>query len=127
MSLKKVNNLNPETIEKIEIETNPSWLKVCNIEKPKTGLESKFSYKLTAAMSIYGHDTSDLDTYNDEICFEDKMVNMSDKVTVIPNENLTNTQSIISIKDDTHDIKNTHNLSDKIEKNILVVKEQKRI
>ena len=32
---------NPETIEEIAIETNPSWLKVCNIEEPKTGLESK--------------------------------------------------------------------------------------
>ena len=70
-------------------------------------------------MSIYGNDTSDLDTYNDKICFEDKMVNMRDKVTVIPNDNLTNTQSIISIKDGSHDIKNTHDLSDKIEKNIL--------
>ena len=51
-----------------------------NIEKPKTGLESKFSYKLTAAMSIYGKDTSDLDTYSDDICFNDNMNNIRDKV-----------------------------------------------
>ena len=93
--LKQVNNFNPETIEKIEIETNPSWLKVCNIEKPKTGLESKFSYKLTAAMSIFGKDTSSLDTYDDTICFNDQMNEIRDKVKVIPNENLTNTQSVI--------------------------------
>ena len=120
--LKLSNNFNPETIEEIKIETNPSWLQVCNIEKPKTGLESKFSYKLTAAMSIYGNDTSDLDTYNDTICFEDKMVDMRDKVKVIPNDKLTNTQSIISIKDGLQDIKNTHDLSDEIQKSTLETK-----
>ena len=120
--LKQVNNFNPETIEKIEIETNPSWLKVCNIEKPKTGLESKFSYKLTAAMSIFGKDTSSLDTYDDTICFNDQMNQIRDKVKVIPNENLTNTQSVISIKDGSSEINNKHDLSDNIEKNILETK-----
>ena len=120
--LKQVNNFNPKTIEKIEIETNPSWLKVCNIEKPKTGLESKFSYKLTAAMSIFGKDTSSLDTYDDTICFNDQMNEIRDKVKVIPNENLTNTQSVISIKDGSSEINNKHDLSDNIEKNILETK-----
>jgi len=120
--LKQENNFNPETIEEIEIETNPSWLKVCNIEEPKTGLESKFSYKLTAAMSIYGKDTSNLDTYNDEICFDENMQKMRDKVRVIPNEALSNTQSKISIKDGSSNIKNNHDLSDEIEKNVLETK-----
>ena len=120
--LKQVNNFNPETIEKIEIETNPSWLKVCNIEKPKTGLESKFSYKLTAAMSIFGKDTSSLDTYDDTICFNDQMNEIRDKVKVIPNENLTNTQSVISIRDGLREIENKYDLSDNIEKNILETK-----
>jgi len=120
--LKQENNFNPETIEEIEIETNPSWLKVCNIEEPKTGLESKFSYKLTAAMSIYGKDTSNLDTYNDEICFDENLQKMRDKVRVIPNETLSNTQSKISIKDGSSNIKNNHDLSDEIEKNVLETK-----
>ena len=120
--LKQENNFNPDTIEEIAIETNPSWLKVCNIEKPKTGLEAKFSYKLTAAMSIYGKDTADLDTYCDEICFDDNMNGIRDKVKVIPNDQLTNTQSLISIKDGTKDIVNKHDLSDKIDQKILETK-----
>ena len=120
--LKKVNNFNPESIEEVKIETNPSWLKVCNIQTPKTGLESKFSYRLTAAMSIYGTDTSKLESYNDDICFEDKMVKMRDKVKVVPNEKLTDMQSVISIHDGSEEIKNTHDLSNKIEKNILETK-----
>ena len=120
--LKQENNFNPETIEEIAIETNPSWLKVCNIEKPKTGLEAKFSYKLTAAMSIYGKDTADLDTYCDEICFDDNMNDIRDRVKVIPNDQLTNTQSLISIKDGSKDIVNKHDLSDKIDQKILETK-----
>ena len=120
--LKQENNFNPDTIEEIAIETNPSWLKVCNIEKPKTGLEAKFSYKLTAAMSIYGKDTADLDTYCDEICFDDNMNGIRDRVKVIPNDQLTNTQSLISIKDGTKDIANKHDLSDKIDQKILETK-----
>ena len=92
---------------------------MCNIQEPKTGLESKFSYKLTAAMSIYGKDTADLGTYNDDICFDEKINNVRDKVRIIPNDKLTNTQSSISIKDGTRDIKNKHDLSDKIDQNIL--------
>ena len=120
--LKQENNFNPDTIEEIAIETNPSWLKVCNIEKPKTGLEAKFSYKLTAAMSIYGKDTADLDTYCDEICFDDNMNGIRDRVKVIPNDKLTNTQSLISIKDGSKDIVNKHDLSDKIDQKILETK-----
>ncbi|MAI75346.1 MAG: hypothetical protein CMN46_04240 [SAR116 cluster bacterium] len=120
--LKQENNFNPETIDEIAIETNPSWLKVCNIEEPKTGLEAKFSYRLTAAMSIYGKDTSNLDTYSDEICFDENMQRIRDKVKVIPNDKLSNTQSKISIKDGSNNIENNHDLSDEIEKNILETK-----
>ena len=70
-------------------------------------------------MSIYGKDTADLGTYNDDICFDEKINNVRDKVRVIPNDKLTNTQSSISIKDGTRDIKNKHDLSDKIDQNIL--------
>ena len=70
-------------------------------------------------MSIFGKDTADLGTYNDDICFDEKINNVRDKVTVIPNDKLTNTQSLISIKDGTRDIKNKHDLSDKIDQNIL--------
>ncbi len=120
--LKIKNNFNPEAIEKISIETQPSWLKVCNIESPKTGLESKFSYRLTAAMSLHGIDTARLDSYNDEMCFDANLIKTRDKVEVIPNENLSNTEALIKIKDDTNVFENKHNLSDKIENEIILKK-----
>ena len=117
--LKTKNNFNPDSIEKISIQTQPSWLQVCNIDSPKTGLEAKFSYRLTAAMSLHGVDTGRLDSYNDEICFNEKIVETRDKVEVIPNDKMTNTEALIELKDGTEIYKNSHDLNNKIEDELL--------
>jgi len=117
--LKTKNNFNPDSIEKISIQTQPSWLQVCNIDSPKTGLEAKFSYRLTAAMSLHGVDTGRLDSYNDEICFDEKIVKTRDKVQVIPNDKMTNTEALIELKDGTEIYKNSHDLNNKIENELL--------
>ena len=117
--LKTKNNFNPDSIEKISIQTQPSWLQVCNINSPKTGLEAKFSYRLTAAMSLHGVDTGKLDSYNDEICFDEKIVKTRDKVQVIPNDKMTNTEALIELKDGTEIYKNSHDLNNKIENELL--------
>ena len=117
--LKTKNNFNPDSIEKISIQTQPSWLQVCNINSPKTGLEAKFSYRLTAAMSLHGVDTGKLDSYNDEICFDQKIVKTRDKVQVIPNDKMTNTEALIELKDGTEIYKNSHDLNNKIENELL--------
>ncbi len=117
--LKTKNNFNPDSIEKISIQTQPSWLQVCNIDSPKTGLEAKFSYRLTAAMSLHGVDTGRLDSYNEEICFNEKIVKTRDKVQVIPNDKMTNTEALIELKDGTEIYKNSHDLNNKIENELL--------
>ncbi len=117
--LKTKNNFNPDSIEKISIQTQPSWLQVCNIDNPKTGLEAKFSYRLTAAMSLHGVDTGRLDSYNDEICFNEKIVETRNKVQVIPNDKMTNTEALIELKDGSEIYKNSHDLNNKIENELL--------
>ena len=117
--LKTKNNFNPDSIEKISIQTQPSWLQVCNIDSPKTGLEAKFSYRLTAAMSLHGVDTGRLDSYNEKICFDEKIVKTRDKVQVIPNDQMTNTEALIELKDGTEIYKNSHDLNNKIENELL--------
>ena len=117
--LKTKNNFNPDSIEKISIQTQPSWLQVCNIDSPKTGLEAKFSYRLTAAMSLHGMDTGRLDSYNDAICFDEKIVKTRNKVEVIPNDQMTNTEALIELKDGSEIYKNSHDLNNKIENELL--------
>ena len=117
--LKTKNNFNPDSIEKISIQTQPSWLQVCNIDSPKTGLGAKFSYRLTAAMSLHGVDTGRLDSYNEKICFDEKIVKTRNKVEVIPNDQMTNTEALIELKDGSEIYKNSHDLNNKIENELL--------
>lgn len=83
--------LDAESIENLTIHTNPRWLKVCNIEAPTTGLEAKFSYRLTAAMALSGRDTSALTTFSDGICFDPELVALRDRINVVADEAISDT------------------------------------
>ena len=49
----------------------------------------------------------------------ENLIKTRNKVEVIPNENLSNTEALIKIKDDRSTFENSHNLSDKIEDKII--------
>ena len=88
----------PAMVERITISTNPRWLAVCNKREPQTGLEAKFSYRLTAAMAMYGFDTADLAVYSDETCRDDNLVALRDKVVVEPDGSFADTASRIIVE-----------------------------
>ena len=50
----------------IDIHVAPGHLSVCNIASPRTGLETKFSLRHTAALAACGIDTATIQTYSDE-------------------------------------------------------------
>jgi 2-methylcitrate dehydratase PrpD len=56
--------------------------RVCNIAAPKTGLEAKFSLRLTAAMALAGHDTGRLDEYSAATAADPALVALRDRVVV---------------------------------------------
>lgn len=87
----------PEAIERVVITTNPQWLKVCNVAEPATGLEAKFSYRMTAAMALSGVDTAALTTYTDENCHDPTLIALRDKVHVETDESLADTASRVKI------------------------------
>ncbi|MEX3009670.1 MmgE/PrpD family protein [Hoeflea sp. TYP-13] len=87
----------PDAIGRVMITTNPQWLKVCNIAEPETGLEAKFSYRLTAAMALHGINTGALTTYTDEICRDPALTALRDKVRVETDENLADTASRVTV------------------------------
>lgn len=91
------NAVDADNSEKITVTVNPSLLNVCGIEKPVTGLEAKFSLRVTSALTILGFDTTDPETYSDDL-FEDGRVNeIRDRVTVTTDDNLRGTQSRVSV------------------------------
>ena len=63
--LMRTQALTPAAVSGIELRVDPSCLGVCNIERPETGLQAKFSLKATAALALLGDDTSDPSTFHD--------------------------------------------------------------
>ena len=90
------HGVKPEQIKRIEIRIHPSWLKVCNRPEPATGLEAKFSYRLTSALVLHGYDTAAIATFNDEICMDSQLTALRDRVVVIGDETIKETQASVT-------------------------------
>ena len=91
------HQIKPENIKKIEICVHAAWLKVCDIPEPSTGLEIKFSYRMTSAMVLHGHDTAAITTFDDVLCEAPELVSLRDKVMVVADEKMSETQAMVTI------------------------------
>ena len=85
-------------ITAIRLNVNPCWKRVCNIAEPSTGLEAKFSYRLTAALVMLGHDTAALETFNEEVCRDPAVVELRDRVDVEFDDAVPDTAARIQIE-----------------------------
>ena len=118
----KNNIIDLKYITKIKIETNKSWLKVCNIKKPTTGLEAKFSYSLTSSMILNGINMSKPASYSRKICINNSINRLRDKVIVEGRNNISKSKAIVTIYQGNKIIKNSFDLSQPIKTNILYEK-----
>lgn len=89
--------IDPETIESITIRTHPRWMSVCNIKEPKTGLAAKFSYAQTCAMALLGHETGATANYTDEITRDPAIMALRERIRVVEDGRLTETQTEVSV------------------------------
>ncbi len=97
-TLRDAHALQAGDIEGITLTVHPRWLRVCNLEQPRTGLEAKFSYRLTAAMAIAGLDTGALDTYSDAACTRPDLVALRDRVRVATDDTLPDTAARVALQ-----------------------------
>ncbi len=86
-----------DEVATITIHTNPRWLGVCNIARPATGLEAKFSYRMTAAMALAGRDTGNAATFSDAACADPVLTGLCDRVRVVPDEGLAETAARVTL------------------------------
>ncbi len=80
--LRDAESLTPERIAAITLKVDRTLDRVCNIAAPRTGLEAKFSLRLTAAMALAGTDTSRLDTYTAQVVGDPALAGLRDRVVV---------------------------------------------
>jgi 2-methylcitrate dehydratase PrpD len=77
------HHIAPNDVTEVQLTVNEGHFGVCNIAEPHTGLEAKFSLRLTAAMALAGRDTAGIDVYTDALTREPELVALRDKVQVV--------------------------------------------
>ena len=87
-----------DAVTGVAIGVNPRWLRVCDIAEPKTGLEAKFSYRLTAAMALAGVDTAALANFDDAICERPGLAGLRDLVQVAGDETIADTAARVEVR-----------------------------
>ncbi len=80
------NAFNPGEITAIHVHVDKGHLRVCNIAEPKTGLEAKFSLRLTTAMAVNALDTASIDLFDDALTRDENLTRYRDLVTVHAHE-----------------------------------------
>jgi 2-methylcitrate dehydratase PrpD len=78
--LREQHGLTPEDIAQIRLRLDETCDRVCNIPAPRTGLEAKFSLRLTTAMALAGVDTGGLGSYSEETAADPTLITLRDKV-----------------------------------------------
>ena len=101
--LRETYGVTPDRIDRIRLQLQENCDRVCNIPKPVTGLEAKFSLRLTTAMGLAGVDTGRLSTYSEEVAADTTLIGMRDKVEFdfIPDGANTVAQIELTLKDGT--------------------------
>lgn len=66
----------------IDVHIPPGHLNVCNILSPRTGLETKFSLRHTAAFAAAGTDTAAIATYSDAAANDPSLIAIRERVTI---------------------------------------------
>lgn len=101
LSLREANGFGAADVEQIVLRHDAGADTVCNIARPASGLETKFSLRMLAAYAVLGLDTADIDSYGDEHTRRPDLLAMRDKVSVTftPNWPITRSEVRIRLKD----------------------------
>ncbi len=89
LQFRNTDHVKAEDVEHIDVQVPPQFLSVCNIQEPQTGLQGKFSLRVTASMALLGDDTMDIGAYTAERVTRPELVRLRDKVTVTGNPELS--------------------------------------
>ena len=80
--LRRKHAIEPGAVRAAALTVESGASTVCHIAAPRTGLEAKFSLRLTTAFALAGLDTARLDTFSERNAGDAALQSMRDKVTV---------------------------------------------
>lgn len=88
-------------VERVTVTVDQSLDSVCNIGKPRSGLEMKFSVGTVSALAMLGRDTSRLSSFTDERVADPEVAAAREKIEVVLSDirPITRTQVRLALKD----------------------------
>ena len=84
--LRTEERVTPEMIAAVSVKVPSGHLGVCNIQAPATGLECKFSLRMTTALALAGEDTFQEALFSDATARRPDLVALRDRVTIDPTQ-----------------------------------------
>ena len=90
--------LQADAIRKVTLSVDEGHLRVCNIEKPQTGLEVKFSLRATNALALLGENTANDATYSDTTAKRGEVVDLCRKIDVATWKKPSHTLSEVAVQ-----------------------------
>lgn len=113
---KRSNDFSIDDVRQLNVLIHQKWLRVCNIQQPRTGLELKFSYSYLAGMVINNLSCADPAIYSDKLCENNVLQNFADKVMVKSDDAISDTAASITLNfSNGSQINHTHDLMDPID------------
>jgi 2-methylcitrate dehydratase PrpD len=83
-ALRRETPFTADDIEAVTVRVREDHLGVCNIAAPRTGLECKFSLRMTCALALAGEDTFDERLYSDATATRTDLVELGRRIAVEP-------------------------------------------
>ena len=95
--LVREQTITEKQIESIEVTIPSRNLRVCNISHPSTGLEAKFSLRLTCAMALCGESTTDIHNFTDQLCRKPELTQLLDRIKVIGSDTAKDATCVLKV------------------------------
>ena len=95
--LRDLSSFDLAKIAHVALRVSPRWLRVCDLAVPTTGLEAKFSYRLTSAMVLAGVDTASLDVFSAQTCARPDLTSLRDRVEVTGDADISDTAAYVRL------------------------------
>ncbi|HUN41759.1 MAG TPA: MmgE/PrpD family protein [Acetobacteraceae bacterium] len=95
--LREQYSVTPAQVERIRLRIDEASDRICNIPAPRTGLEAKFSLRLTTAMGLAGVDTGRMSSYSETTTADPTLVTLRDKLEFEFRRDMPNTLAELEV------------------------------
>jgi 2-methylcitrate dehydratase PrpD len=97
-TLRIEHNIQPDQIARVVVHMAPNLDRVCNIAEPRSGLEIKFSLRMTAALALAGYDTSDPALFTDTTAQQPDLIALRNRIVINPSEEIASLATKVEVQ-----------------------------